>query len=333
MIAASTPALPEHWTELNAARKNRRLCADDIAAIKKSCETGDGVKHVAQSPAHFSEALDRMFARYKDSQDREWFSDRRAVVLGLEDMFAEAKARKTSLADIEASIGSEKEAWYRWVLRRYPDFLAVAGSGVDQDEVRSILDDPDRSREELVAMVSRAVGMSNDWSARLDAFADKVAAAGGDTAALRKLYIQEFFKDATTGEILPDAQKYLDMYESDPDARLEDIIDKIIAANKEDRSSQTQRDTHQQRLDQLRRARTAFEQKKVRDKSQQQGAQPASKVDERYYSLPPCSVCKKEVDPTRVISCPLCQTVQQMGGQKELTLYCSDECQTKGYVC
>lgn len=330
-MVSSTPALPEHWTELNAARKNRRLCAEDVAAIKKSCEVEAGVKHVAESPPHWSEALDRMLGRYKDSQDREWFSERRAVVFGLEDMFAEAKAWKTSLGDIEASIGSEKEAWYRWVLRRYPEFLAVACSGVDQDEVRSILDDPDRSREELVAMVSRAVGMSEDWSSRVDAFADKVAAAGGDAAVLKKLYIEEFFKDASTGETLPDAQKYLDMYESDPDARLEDMIDRIIAGNKEDRGSQAQRETHQKRLDQLLRARTAFEQKE-RDKSQQQGAQQANAVDEQYYSLPACSVCKKEVDASRVISCPLCQMVQQLGGQKGLTLYCSDECHDKGYV-
>lgn len=329
-MAATTSALPEHWTELNAARKNRRLCAEDVAAIRKSCET-DGVKHVAESPSHFSEALDRMFGRYKDSQEREWFSERRAVVFGLENMFADAKEWKTSLKDIEASIGSEKEAWYRWVLRRHPEFLAVADSGVDQDEVRSILDDPDRSREELVAMVSRAVGMSEDWSSQVDAFADKVASADGDSATLRKLYIEEFFKDRSTGETLEHAQKYLDMYESDPNMALEDIIDKIIAANREDRSSQAQRDTHQRRLHELRRAKTAFEQNKVRTKGQQQGAQ-ASNVDERYYGLSPCSDCRKEVGLSGVISCPVCQLVRHMGGEKELTVYCSEGCHDKGFV-
>jgi len=328
--SGSGSALPEHWTELNAARKNRQLCAEDVAAIKKSCETADegGVKHVAESPSHFSQALDRMLARYKDSSDREWFSERGAVLFGLDNMFAEAKEWKTSLKDIDASIGSEKEAWYRWVLRKYPEFLCVADSGVDQDEVRRILDDPDRSGEELVAMVSRAVGMPEDWSSRLDAFAEKVAA--GDAAAVKKLYIEEFFKDRSTGETLEHAQKYLDMYESDPDMRLEDIIDKIISANREDRSSQAQRETKQQHLNQLQRARTAFEQNKARNKSLQLGAQ-TNKVHERYYSLPPCAVCGKNVDPSGVISCPLCHMVVHMGGEAGMTVYCSDECHDKGY--
>lgn len=332
MTTSLTNSLPEHWTELNAARKQRRLCSEDVEAIKKSCATDHGTRHIAECPDCYGKAIDRMFGRYNDSQDREWFSQRRAVVLGLEDTFAEAKARKRDLKDIENNIESEKEAWYRWVLRRYSDFLAVADSGVDQDEVRSTLDDPDRSREELVAMVWQAVGKPDDWSARIDAFADKVATAGQDTAQLKTLFTEEFFKDPKTGQTLDNAQEYLQMYESSPEVRLEDIIDKIISANKEVRSSQAQRDNHQKRLDELRRAKTAFEQNKVRVKSQRQEAQTNS-VPERFYDLPSCAECQKEVDSKDVISCSLCQMLNQIGGDEALTVFCSEACFSKGQVC
>lgn len=332
MVTSTMSALPEHWTELNASRENRRLCAEDVESIKKKWEAeGDSSKPVVQSPEHLGQILNRMLQRYQDSSDREWFSERRAVVLGLETMFSEAKEGRVSLKEIEASIGSEKEAWYRWVLRKYPEFLAVAGPGVDQEDVRSILDDPDRSREELVAVVGQAVGMSADWSERVDAFAEKVVAAKGDSAELKKLYISEFFKNPSTGETLQDAQEYLDMYEADRDMGLEAIIDKIIAANRADRNSQAQRGAHQRRLDELRRAKTAFEQNNVRSKSQKENPQ-ANLVDEAYYNLPPCSVCKKDVDPSRVIACPICQMILHMGGQKALTVYCSEGCYEKGFV-
>ena len=331
MAVSVDSALPEHWTELNAARKQRRMCADDVQVIKKSCEADHGTKHVAECQECFSKVIDRMFGRFKDSKDSEWFSERRAVVFGLENLFAEAKERKCDLKDIEASIGSEKEAWYRWVLRRHPEFLAAGGSGVDQDEVRATLDDPDKSREELVGMVSQAVGMSDDWSSKVDAFVEKVAAAEGDTLTLKKLYIEEFFKDSSTGETLEHAQKYLENYEASPDAGMEGIIDQILNVNKEAKSSQAQRTTHQKRLDELRRAKTAFEQNKVQAKGQQQGAQ-ASKVDERYYNLPPCSVCRGEVNASDVLSCEVCQMVSQMGGDRPMTLYCSGKCHEKGFV-
>lgn len=324
-------ALPEHWTELIASRKERRACAQDVDTIKKSCEAEHGTKHVVECQGCFEKVLDRMLARFNQESSREWFAGRRAAVLGLENLFAEAKERKADLKDIEASIGSEKEAWYRWVLRRYPEFLAVAESDVDQEEVRGALDDPDKSREELVAIVSQAAGMPGDWSFKVDAFADKVEAANGDPQALQKLYVEEFFINQSTGEALEDAQKFLDEYRSSQEAGLEHIIDKILSVNKDSRTSQAQRNMHQKRLDELRRAKTAFEKNKQLAKSQQQGAQ-ASNVDDRYYNLPPCSVCQKEVDSSDVSSCEICQMMAQMGGDKPMTLYCSDACHDKGFV-
>ncbi|KAF4124551.1 hypothetical protein GMORB2_5217 [Geosmithia morbida] len=349
-MAATDLALPEHWTELNASRKNREACAADIRALKakylrdaaaaakqdaESQSSAGGGVDGGSSPAYFGEVLDRMLGRYRDSQDREWFSERRAVVFSLETMFAEAKERKMGLDEIEASLECEKEAWYRWVLRRHPEFLAVAGSGVGRDEVRSILDDPDRSREELVAVVGQAVGMSTGWLERVDTFAAKVAEASGDPIAVRELYAREFFhREEEDGAVvvIDNAQPYLDMFESGSvggvDITIEAVVDRIIAANREDRSSQAQRDAHQKRLDELRRARTAFEQNRVRSRGPQQKE---DVVDHAYRSLPNCDVCDKPVDPERVVACPLCQMVLHIGGSRKLTVYCSDGCLGKGF--
>lgn len=330
MTVSSGHVITEHWTALNVARKQKQRCAEDVEAIKKSCEAEHGTKHVIECRECFEKALDRMFSRYKDNTDREWFLGRISVASSLEVIFTEAKERKASFKDIEDNIGSEKEAWYRWVLRRHPEFLAVADSGAYRDEVRSALDDPDRSRAELVTMVSQAVGMSENWSSRVDAFASQVAAAEGDSAALKKLYIEEFFKDRSTGETLPHAQPYLDMYEADENMGLEDVIDKITSASQEDRSTQAQRETHQKRLDELRRAKTAFEQSRAQAKSKAQGAQ-GPQPKEGYRELR-CAVCDGEIKPEEVFSCGVCQTFFELGGDKQPTLYCLKGCQEKDIV-
>lgn len=332
MAGASTHHLPEHWTELNAARKQRRLCAENIHNIARSC-TAHG-KNLLECNLHFHESVDRMFARYNDYPHREWFSQRKAFVYGLETMFADMIERLESeqrinhgeLDDIEANIESEKEAWYRWVLRRHPEFLAIA-SGVNQNEVRSILDDPDRSREELVAMVWEAVGKPADWSSRVDIFIEKVAAAAEDPAELKKLYIAEFFKDHKTGETLENAQKYLEQYESASDASLEDVIGCIISANKGERGLQARREVYHSRLEELRRAKTAFERDKALAKSRARASQ-AVAVGDELYDLPSCSMCQQVVDSKDVLSCPVCQ----IGDERKLTVYCSEVCYHKGQV-
>jgi hypothetical protein len=330
MARVSNYALPEHWTKLNAARQQLSLLGDDVEAIKRACEETCGKKHVLQCTDCYPKVLNRMFARYRDHKEGEWFSQRSAFIFSLETLFSKAKDRELDLGEIEADIESEKEAWYRWVLRRHTEFLAVS-DGADQDEVRSILDDPDRSREALVSMVWEAVGKPDNWSSRVDAFSEKVAAAGDDSAALKKIYVDEFFKDATTGEVPEEARPYLEQYEASPETRLEDIVDQIVHANRDGKSSQAQRDTHQRRLDELRRAKTAFEQNRVRNKGLHNGSA-APAVSEKLYSLPNCSICEKGVDPKDVLSCALCQAASHLRGEGPLQVYCSETCNQKGQV-
>ncbi|KAF4980798.1 hypothetical protein FZEAL_3275 [Fusarium zealandicum] len=323
-------ALPEHWTELSAARAHRQQCADEVDAIKKACLSECDQRRVVDCEKCFPKALDKMRARYCDAEGREWFSQRRAFLNELDTLFTDVKEHKFDLKSIEDSIESEKEAWYRWVLRLYPQFLTTGDSGADQEELRGMLDDPDRSREELIERIWEGVGKPVDWAADVDTLAEKVAAAKNNAADLKQLYMAFFFKDQKTGEVLEHAQSYLDAYAASESMPIEEVIDKIAQDHRASLTTQPQRDSHRSRLDELRRAKMAFEQNRLQNKSRAQANQTPA-VAEELYDLPPCAVCEKAVDPKKVLSCSLCQALTHMGGRKKLTVYCSDECFHKGH--
>lgn len=324
----ATQVLPEHWSELNAARSQRTLCATDVEKLKATCAQDCGKRHVAECQDCYGKVLDRMRQRYIESQEKEWFSQRRAFLQELDDMFTDARDYKGSLKAIEAHIESEKEAWYRWVLRRNPDFLEVADHDIPLEEMRGMLDDPDRSREELVAMMWQGVGRPSNWSENVDAFVEKVSGLNEQPEELKKLYIREFFKRGNEGAVLDYAQPYLDEYQATDGPTLEHIMGRIVEDNHRSKSSQNQRDTHARRLDELRRAKTAFEQKRKESKALLQKAQARSEL----YDLPPCAVCRRKVSTEDVFSCSLCQAIVQMGGSGKLTVYCSEYCHHQGQV-
>ncbi|KAH7176457.1 hypothetical protein EDB81DRAFT_706887 [Dactylonectria macrodidyma] len=330
MTGSAKYALPEHWTELNAARVHRQQCVDRVNTVKEACAAECGKRHVSDCPGCFAKMLDTMRARYCDEEDREWFSQRRAFLNELDMLFADAKEHKIDLKFIEDQIDSEKEAWYRWVLRMYPMFLTAGDGGADYDELRGMLDDPDRSRQELIERVWERVGKPARWSSDVDAIVDKMASAQSDVTELKKLYISYLFKDRSTGEVLEHAQKYLDAYEASSTMSLEEVVDRIAQDYRASMNTQPQRDTHKARLDELRRAKMAFEQNRLQAKSRSQATQVTSAVAEDLYDLPPCAVCEGPVDPKDVRSCSLCQVMTQIGGPKRLTVYCSPECHHRG---
>lgn len=330
---AQPAATPEHWTELIAARRQKRLCSEHVEALKRSCASECGKRHVSECAKCYARVLERMRQRYSESQDREWFTCRRAFHQELEGLFADAKERRISVRQIEARIESEKEAWYRWILRKHPEFLVICDDQFIHDEVRGMLDDPDRSRDELVGMMWQGIGKPPDWAERVDAFAANVAAAGGNPAALQKLYIKEFFTDQATGEPLEDAGPYLDEFSANENMGIEEILGKMTKDAQETKTMRPQREFFTARLDDLRRAKMADElNKKQQAKSQAQAAEEREAGDE-LYDLPPCSVCGKTLDMLDVFSCTACQVVTQMGGKQGLTVYCSEECYDAGHVC
>ncbi|QPH17804.1 hypothetical protein C2857_002704 [Epichloe festucae Fl1] len=328
MGTPSNHSMPEHWTELSVSKRQKALCLEQVTALKKSCKQNCGKDNVTDCQECYGKLMDRLRSRYSDSEEREWFAQRRAFLHELDGLFQDAKDGKRSIKSIEARIESEKEAWYRWVLRRYPEFIAVSDRGVNQDELRGMLDDPDRSREELVQTMLEGIGRPPDWPSGVDEFADKVGATK-DGGELKRLYMAEFFINQSTGQVLENAEKYLEEYKNSESMALEDIMDKIVQDLQRSRSAQPQRDSHRRRLDELRRAKTAFEQNRMQAKSLK-GAQ-AGSVKAELYDLPPCLVCGGEVSASDVFSCAVCQALVQAGGDAKLTVYCSEKCYSTGH--
>lgn len=325
-------ALPEHWTELSAARIHRQQCADEVDTIKRTCLEECGKRSVVDCEKCFPKVLERMRSRYCDAEGREWFSQRRAFLNELDVLFTDVKDhKKMDLKAIEDSIASEKEAWYRWVLRMYPRFLSVGDRGADPDELRAMLDDPVKRREELIERIWEGVGKPVNWESDVESLIEKMGAVKNDATALKQLYIDLFFKDSETGDAVENAQPYLEAYETSDTMSIEQVIDRIALDLKASRTTEPQRDTHRGRLDELRRAKMAFEQNRLQNKSRAQANQTPA-VSDYLYDLPPCSVCSKSVDAKNVLSCPLCQALVQLGGRRRMTVYCSDECQGKGFV-
>ncbi|UKZ74315.1 hypothetical protein TrVFT333_001978 [Trichoderma virens FT-333] len=309
------PAItPEHWTELIAARRQRRLCSEHVEALKRSCASECGKRHVSECTKCWSLVLERMRQRYSESPEREWFTSRKAFYQELEGLFADAKEHRTSVRQLEARIESEKEAWYRWILRRHQEFIVTCNDQTVHEELRSMLDDPDRSRDEVVGMVWRGIGKPPDWAEHVDAFA------------------VEFFMDLETGEPLEDSKPYLDEYTSNESMGIEEMLGKMSKLAQELRVIRPHRESLMSRLDDLMRARMADElNKKQQAKSQAQAAEERIAGDE-LYDLPPCAVCGKVLDTHDVFSCTVCQAVAQIGGDQGLTVYCSEECYDAGHA-
>lgn len=319
-----------HWKELHLAKTNQAKCAEDVEAIKKACAAEHTtVKHVYHCKECFPKVTDRMLQRFHgEEHDQEWYAGRRAFLVGIETQLSKVKDKKLDLESVEKSVDHEKEAWYRGVLRKHSDFVCASGNGVPANELKDALEDTDRTRDDLVAMVWRSIGSPTDWESRIDAFLEKWAVAK-TPAEQKALYVEAFFKDPATGEFLEGAQPYREEYEKQETNDFYPIIDKILAAKKDEKVSEGKRGVHEGRLAELRRAKTAFEELKATNKAQQRAAQ-ASAVGEQLYDLPACEVCRGEIQPKDVISCPVCQIICQMGGDKGMTVYCSEECHTQG---
>lgn len=329
-MAAITIPSNLHWNELHLARTNQAKCTDDIEAIKKACAANHpAVQHVYHCKDCFPKVTDRMLQRFLgDDHDQEWFAHRRAFLVVMEAQLARVRDKELDLESVEKSVDHEKEAWYRGVLRKHSGFVCASGNGVPAEELKDALEDTDRSRDDLVDMVWRSIGNPTDWESRIDAFLERWALAKTPLEQ-KALYVDTFFKDSATGECLEGAQVYMEEYKNQEANDFYPIIEKIMAAKKDEKASEGKRGIHQGRLDELHRARTAFEELKAANKAQQRAAQ-ASAVGDQLYDLPGCKVCNGKVQPKDVLSCPVCQVICQKGGEKTLTVYCSEECHMQG---
>lgn len=327
---AGVEPIPELWTGLISSRRQRQKCADDVEELKRACEKDCAKQHVIQCEGCYHKVLERMRQRYADSTDPEWFSERKAFISELDGVFNDAKQYRNTVSGIEARVEAEKEAWYRWVFRKHPEYLQVSEDGPPLEVLREMLDDPECNRTDLIAAMWRGVGKTDNWQPKLEEFVEKVNGLAGHEEELRKLYLSRFFLDEA-GNPVEHADECTRAFKQNQQKTIQGIATQIALENQRARSSQPQRDNHVKRLDELRRAKTAFEQNRMQAKRLQNQAQ-SMPIKEEFKVLPRCVSCKNVVAREDVISCSLCQTYLQMGGNGGLTLYCTVDCYQEGHV-
>ncbi|PHH68312.1 hypothetical protein CDD80_7613 [Ophiocordyceps camponoti-rufipedis] len=236
MTTPSTHSLPEHWTELTASRQQRALCLTALQALQRSCTETHHKTSLPDCPPCHAQALDVLKRRYTESPRREWFTQRRAFLHELEGLFQDVGEGRRGVEAVEARVEAEKEAWYR------------------------------------------GVGMPDGGMEAVDAFAEKVSSIINSTAPtpteepqqLKDVYISTFFTPTP-----PSLTPYLESYRTSSQP-LEAIIDAIVSDMSLSRANQPARHHHSARLNELRRAKSAFELNRLQAKSRAQAKRKAA---------------------------------------------------------
>ena len=105
------------------------------------------------------------------------------------------------------------------------------------------------------------------------------------------------------------------------------IIDRILNDRKEATGAHVKIGQVKKRLEELRRARTAYELQKTKKASISE-----HKVPEELYNLPACHSCGQMPKTRDFLSCPICMVLVQNGVRDRQTVWCSSECNTEGLV-
>jgi hypothetical protein len=333
--------LPKPWHDLENARKQRQRLREEIEKLRTTCEAEDGSQHVTECEKCYHKSLELIQSTYSEPWKKTWLSTRTTLRDDLVTRIQAVKDSEAGLEAVEERLDQEKKSWYREVLLENPDFLDLGYNDVRREDLLAALADPECHIDDIINPVWESLDKPETWSDDLEAFIEKLSSAGDDASALKGIYATELFKDKTTGAPLEHAQPYLDAFEGEGGAdvqSLDQVLETLIRDLSAGKSTGSLRNTLRKRLDELSRAKTAFEQNKAaqaKDRSAAAAREAAAKA--LLEPLPPCYTCQGVVDKTQVLSCSHCQLALQMAGEegregKKLTVYCSEECLQKGQV-
>lgn len=105
------------------------------------------------------------------------------------------------------------------------------------------------------------------------------------------------------------------------------VIDRILDDKKEATGAHAKIGQVKKRLEDLKRARAAYELQKTKKASISE-----HKVPEELYNLPVCHNCGQMPKSRDFLTCPLCMVLVQNGVRERQTVWCSSECNTQGLV-
>jgi hypothetical protein len=338
---ATDHTLPKPWHDLENARRQRLTLREELEKLRTTCQADDGVQHLTECQKCYNKSLDLIQSTYNDPSAKTWLAGRSQLEPDLATRIQSVKAGAAPLGTVEEGLEQEKRAWYREVILENQDVFDLGHNDVRREDLLAALTDPECHVDDIINPVWEAIDKPEKWSDQLEDFVQKVSEAGDDGNALKAIYATEFFKNRTTGATLDHAQPYLDAFEGEDGAdvqSLDQVLESLVRDLSAVKSTGSQRNTLRKRLDELSRAKTAFEQNKAAQAKSRTaaGAREAAALA-LLEPLPACFTCQGAVDKTKVLSCAHCQLALQMAGEsgkeaKKLTLYCSEECLQKGEV-
>ncbi|KAG7291586.1 hypothetical protein NEMBOFW57_001605 [Staphylotrichum longicolle] len=304
----------------------------------------------------------------QQQQQQEWFTPRRAFLSALSALIDAAKAYQVSPQAVDDRVREERSRWYAErvrssllrlmvedparrgaVFEKLEDSSAAAaaaateieggeeegggGGGGDGDgggggggggdpvglarEVAEIL-----SKGPLAAAAEGGKGVEAGMLERL--------AAAGDDQAGKVGVLKEMFFEGDDGTVPEDQQKYLDML-LHQGLSMEQVVDRILEERQAALGAREQTDKLTQRLNELRRARTAHEAQKSR-KAQRRESLAQQRVPDELYALPTCTVCGEAPNTEEFFCCSICTVLAGTGVQEKQTVFCSKKCEEKGYA-
>lgn len=343
---------PECYASLIEAVRTRY----SLGGTSSSSSTTTTTTAAATIASTFS-GQQRQQRQQQQQQQSEWFAPRRAFLAALDDLLARAREYQIGPGSVDERVRGERRLWYAEQVRASGSllrFLLPAAEGEDggeeaEEALLKKLDEwaeaasssarPVRFAKEMAQLLSGGTGgLSADGEGpgqgpgNGGVLVGKRMLEAGDEASRVEVLREAFFTapspSSSSSSAVPDedSRKYLDMLRGEG-LTMEQVVERIVEEKRAAAGAKGQIAALSQRLDELRRARAAYELQKQRRESLAQ-----QRVPEEMYELPACAVCGDAPSARDFFCCTICAILAGKGVQPQKTVFCSRSCEEKGHV-
>lgn len=316
----------EAWDYLAAYQVLRTQSADEVAKIKAACaQNHPQHKHIVQCRECYPLVISRIRSTYLEPKDAQWFTGREPFLSDLDALFAAALKYEAKLEDVDARIEAEKRDWYFEQVKASPSIPKTLEELLDRKDLVAKVGSQDVAFEDLVKDMRAALNGGADPQTAQEALARLMAVKTPEDRL--PTYKETFFQGRPDEPITEKTQLYLEKLQSG--ATIKEVATKVTSDAAASIGAADQKERYQKRIEELQRAKAAYELQKSKKATQK--PQPP----EITYEVPPCNVCRKEVDKEDFIACPYCTILLDAGIRPSTTVWCSQACsrhEGKGFV-
>ncbi|KUI64734.1 hypothetical protein VM1G_00495 [Cytospora mali] len=308
----------EAWDYLSAYQALRTQSADEVAKIKAACaQTHPQHQHVIQCRECYPQIINRIRSTYLDPIEGQWFTGREAFLRDLDALFAAALHYEAKLVDVDARIEAEKRDWYFEQVKASPSIPRALEELLDRKDLVGKVGNKDVGFENHVKDMRTALNGGSDPQTAQEAL-DRLIAVKTPAERLQ-VYKQTFFQGRSDESISEKAQLYLEKLQAG--VTIKEIANKVTSdAAAATIAAPEQKERYQKRIEELQRAKAAYELQKSKKATQR--PQPPEKT----YEVPPCNVCRRDVDKEEFIGCPYCTILLDASIRPKTTVWCSQAC-------